>query len=327
MDLAKLQMFVKIAELGSLSKASAQYDMGPSTLSRQMSAFELECKGRLFLRTGRGLVLTELGQKILPQAKALLHDAACLSDEIRGSAGVPRGTVRLAVVPSMTAPLVARIILEARKRYPEVIIHVTEGFSGQIEEWLALGRVDLGFVLRPSANSVTDKPLAYSQLCLVGAIGDSLTEDDEVDFCHLAGQSILLPSQPSTFRSFLEQIARRNGVSFKVVAEIDSVAIMKEVVAAGVGYALLSATTVQQEVDQKILSISRLINPQISRRVYLSTTAQKTGDLATREISRLIRQVTEEILGVVNEPVIDAVASSSESVAPMEGAFYVPNPE
>lgn len=326
MDLAKLQMFVKIAELGSLSKASAQYDMGASTLSRQMSAFEAEYKGRLFLRTGRGLVLTELGQKILPQARELLNNAELLSAEIRGSAGVPRGTVRLAVVPSMTAPLVARIILEARKRYPEVTISVTEGFSGQIEEWLALGRVDLGFVLRPNANSVSDKPLAYSQLCLVGPAGDPLTQGPEVDFSRLAGQAMLLPSQPSTFRSFLEQIGRRNGVSFKVVAEIDSVAIMKEVVAAGVGYALLSAATVQQEVDQGRLSVARLINPQVSRRVYLSTTAQKSGDLATREISRLIRQVTEELLGVIAEPAAGAVPPDG-AVADAEVAFYVPNPE
>lgn len=325
MDLAKLQMFVKVAELGSLSKASAQYEMGASTLSRQMSAFEAEYKGRLFLRTGRGLTLTELGQKILPQARALLRDADLLSAEIRGSAGVPRGTVRLAVVPSMTAPLVARIILEARRRFPEVTIHVTEGFSGQIEEWLALGRVDLGFVLRPGANSVTDKPLAYSQLCLVGVVGDALTTGDEVDFSCLAGQPVLLPSQPSTFRSFLEQVARRNGVTFKVVAEIDSVSIMKEVVAAGVGYALLSATTVQEEVAQGRLSLARLINPQVSRRVYLSTTAQKSGDLATREISRLIRQVTEEVLGAIDELAVEGAAPVA-SAAPEE-VFYVPNPE
>ncbi|WP_075790958.1 LysR family transcriptional regulator [Massilia putida] len=326
MDLAKLQMFVKIAELGSLSKASAQYDMGASTLSRQMSAFEAEYKGRLFLRTGRGLVLTELGQKILPRARELLADADRLAAEIRGSAGVPRGTVRLAVVPSVTAPLVARIILEAQRRYPEVTLHVTEAFSGQIEEWLALGRVDLGFVLRPSANSVTEKPLARSQLCVVGPAGDSLTAPDEVDFSCLDGQSILLPSQPSNFRSFLEQIARRNGVTFKVAAEIDSVAIMKEVVAAGVGYALLSASTVQQEVQQQRLSIARLINPKVSRQVYLSTTAQKSGDLATREISRLIRQVSEELLGVVEEP-STGDAAPDESVSPAAEAFYVPNPE
>lgn len=326
MDLAKLQMFVKVAELGSLSKASAQYDMGASTLSRQMSAFEAEYKGRLFLRTGRGLVLTELGQKILPQARALLAEAECLAAEIRGSAGVPRGTVRLAVVPSMTAPLVAHIVLEARRRFPEVTLHVTEAFSGQIEEWLALGRVDLGFVLRPGANSVTDKPLARSHLCVVGPSGDPLTAADEVDFSCLDGKSIVLPSQPSNFRSFLEQVARRNGVSFHVAAEIDSVAIMKEVVAAGVGYALLSASTVQQEVEQQRLNVARLINPRVSRQVYLSTTAQKSGDLATREICRLIRQVSEERLGVMDD-VLGGDGAVDECAAPGAEAFYVPNPE
>lgn len=295
MDLAKLEMFVRVAELGSLSRAALHYDLGPSALSRQLAALESECHGRLLHRTGRGVRLTELGERILPRARVLLADAQALSAEIGEVVGVCRGTVHVACLPVIALPLITRVVLLARERYPEVVIHASDALRGQIEQSLADGTVDLGFVISVSGDKTAERPLAVSPMCLVGPAGDRLTQNGPIDFSALDGLPILLPAATEPVRLSLAELARQRGVTLNVVAEIDSVHLMKEMAAVGVGYALLSMMSIVDELKRGILSATPIVNPEIRRSIYLVASTRKVSSLAVREVSRLIRQVAEEL--------------------------------
>src|SRR5262249_14163387 len=96
----KWALFVKVAELGSLTQAASVLDMPQSVISRQIGVLERECGSRLFRRTGRGVVLTDFGQQIFPRVKALIAQADQLSDDIRTSSGEPLGDVRVGLLPS-----------------------------------------------------------------------------------------------------------------------------------------------------------------------------------------------------------------------------------
>jgi LysR family nitrogen assimilation transcriptional regulator len=295
MDLAKLEMFVRVAELGSLSKAALHYDLGPSALSRQLAALETEFRGRLLHRTGRGVRLTDLGERILPKARALLADAELLEAEIGEAAGVCRGTVHVACLPAMAAPLITRVVLLTRERFPDVIIHASDGLRGQIEQWLADGTTDLGFVVRLSTERTAERPLAVSPLCLVGPAGNQFVRRDVVDFKALDGVPIIMPVASDPFRMSIAEQAEREGVRLNVVAEIDSVHLMREMVAAGVGFALLSMMSVIDDVKAGRLTATRIVNPEIKRSIHLVMSTRKASSLASREVSRIIRQVAEEL--------------------------------
>lgn len=304
MDLAKLAIFVRVAELGSLSRAALECGLGPSALSRQLAALETECQGRLLHRTGRGVRLTELGERILPRAQLLLAEAQALSSEIGEAAGVCRGTVHVACLPVIATPLITRVVMLARERYPKVVIHAFDGLRGQIEQSLADGKVDLGFVVRLAHERTAERPLATSPLCVVGPAGDRLTSRPEIDFRALNGLPVLQPTALDPFRMSIEDAARQVGVRLNVVAEIDSIHLMKDMVAAGVGYALLSMMSVVDELASGRLTAARIVNPEIRRSIYLIASTSKASSLAVREVSRLIRQVAEELAsaGLWGEP-------------------------
>ena len=76
MDYAAWKLFIDAAELGSLSKVAVAYGTSQPHISRQISELEQECGGRLFQRTGRGVVLTELGQRVAPKVRAWLAEHA-----------------------------------------------------------------------------------------------------------------------------------------------------------------------------------------------------------------------------------------------------------
>lgn len=296
MDLTQLEMFVRVAEQGSLSKASQQYDLGPSAISRQLAALEAECNGRLLQRTGRGVRLTELGDRLLPRARAVLDEVQALQAEISAAANICRGTVHIGCVPAIAAEVITEVVRVARERYPEVMIHAASALSGQVEQWLADGSIDLGFVMRKgSGKDEGEEPLAVVKMCLVGPPGDRLTLNRELDFKVLDGLPLLQPSAPSPYRASIANTARQQGVKLNVVAEVDSLQLTKDLVAAKVGYALLSISAVLPELKAGRLSAAYVVNPEITGSIYLLSSKTKTSTLASRELSRLIRHVAREL--------------------------------
>ncbi|MBK1687203.1 LysR family transcriptional regulator [Rubrivivax gelatinosus] len=294
MDLDHIELFVVVADLGSLSKAAIRSDLSASALSRKLGALEAQCQGALLHRTGRGVKLTALGEHVLPMARVLLAQAKALKHEMSASTSVCSGTVHVGCVPALVSPVLTRVVREARERFPHVVVHAAEGYPNQIEEWLVDGKVDLGFVLRKPPESV-DKPLAVARLCLVGPRQDRITQQAEVDFKALDGLPLMQPAAPSTFRNAIAETARQVGIKLNVVAEVDSVHLMKEMACAGVGYGLLSKTAVQRELRSGELSATPIVNPEIVRSIYLGTSPRKTESRATRELAQLIRQVAGQM--------------------------------
>src|SRR5262245_62167277 len=147
MNLDQLRLLMQVADAGSLSRAAALHGTLQSVISRRLSAFERQCGGRLFNRTGRGVTLTELGERMLPRARTLVLEADQLAQDIRGTAGVPVGEVRFGTLASLSHPLVTRLFTTAKEQYPGVHLRVYEGSGGQLEEWMASGQIDIAAMI------------------------------------------------------------------------------------------------------------------------------------------------------------------------------------
>ena len=165
MNIRHLQLLADIAELGSLSKVCAARGMAQSALSKHIAALEAEFGAKLFYRTGRGVVLTEFGQSIMPRVRTLLGEFEQLKSEVRDRADVPSGPVRLALQASITQAIVGPLFQRVRTEFPKIELRLMEGFSGNIEEALASGRADVGVFSRYGDRvHKSDQPLATDEL-------------------------------------------------------------------------------------------------------------------------------------------------------------------
>ena len=293
-DLAKLELFAAVAELGSLTKAAAARSSAQPVISRQIAALERECGGRLFARTGRGMELTDLGQRILPRIKAILASADELSEDVGANAGLPIGDVRIGSLPSLYKLLMVPLFRIVRERFPRIHLHYFEGSGGQIDEWIANGYVDIGLPYRYGKRLPTDtQKLIAVDSCLIGPAGDKLTAARSVEFEQLAGIPLVLPGTPSMVRLMLDQLARRKRIAFNIVLEADSLQIQKEVVLNGYAYTINPRHAALTEIEGGLLQASRIVNPAFDRTVVLLTTSARPPSLACREVAQLIRQLAE----------------------------------
>ena len=101
MEIKQLRYFVKAAELNSVGKASDFLNIAQPTLSRQISALEIELKTKLFARDGRGVRLTTLGRRFLEHARGILHAADTAMDALNESKSVYEGKVVVGMTPSI----------------------------------------------------------------------------------------------------------------------------------------------------------------------------------------------------------------------------------
>lgn len=291
-SLAALRLFSQVAGLGSLSKAAALLDVAPSALSRQLSAFETECGGRLFHRTGRGLALSELGQRILPRVQAVLAVADELGQEIEGAAGVPVGEVSVGIVGGAAGMLIPPLFRQVRERYPGVTLRVWEGSLGQLEEWIATGKVDMAMVGRPGPDAAQGEFfLARSASCLVGPPGDPVAGAATLEFSRLAGLPLILSGASNGIRSSIEHHARLAGMDLNIVMEAESMTVQKVMAADGCGYTVLPHYAVREEQQAGRLSAARIVNPGLERAIALVATSQHPLSLAGRAVFRLVRQI------------------------------------
>lgn len=294
MDYAAWKLFVDAAELGSLSKVALAYGTSQPHISRQLGELERESGGRLFERTGRGVVLTELGQRIAPQVRAWLASSEQLVNDIRSSAGTPIGKVRIGSLPSTAHPLLSTLYKRLRERYPLIQLAVREGQGAQLEMWLEDGSVDLAILYKTSLSPKNDDThLVETSTYLVSAAGDRLTARPTVPFSKLHDLPLVLFCRPSNWRNHLEHIGAERKISLNVVLEADSLSLQTHIVAEGGIYALLGPYAIAAAAKDCRLQAAKLVDPVVTRHIALAISRHGNMTLACRTVMQIAREIAK----------------------------------
>jgi len=297
-DLHKWRAFIAIGELGSLTRAAIFLDSNQSLLSRQLNALERECGARLFNRTGRGVELSDVGQRIFPQVRALLADAERLEAEIRGEAREPAGRVTLGSLPSLGPTVIGPLFTRIRSRFPAVHLKILEGSSGQVEEWLADARVDIAILYR-YGNTLPEheQSLATVHSYLIGPAGDALTAQAEVPFSAMQDLPFILPGVPNGLRTALDALARQHHIVLAPVIEADSLPLQKSLVEHERLYTVLPIHAVWQEVKDGVLQAARIVDPPSQRTVSMAMAKSKGPAKAVTAVAAEIVSIAGEMAG------------------------------
>ena len=290
MELDALKLFLHVAATGSFSRAAALTGTTQPAVSKRMGALERALSARLFTRTGRGAHLTDAGRLLLPRAEALLAEAEGLAVHLARERDAPRGNVRFAVQPSIGWPLVGELVATVAARYPGIRLQVAEGTTRQIEEWLADGRVDLGVVSAvPPGSRDQATRLFVVPLLLVARAGDPAVRRRTIPFARLMSLPVVIATMPNGGRVLLEEEARRRQLALNVVLEINSIHLIKRLVAQGGLYTIASPSAVAAEIAAGELGAARLVQPILQQTFHLIIGGRREAGAAIRTVASLIR--------------------------------------
>lgn len=152
MNFSQLQSMVALAETGSFTEAAYAIDLTQSAVSYAISALERELGVTLFERNRRdGVMLTEVGQKILPHVRMLLAQAEAIEQEAQATRGEAAGKVRVGNIESLVAPdLLTSLLTRFQRQHPEIEVVLFQGSMHEVGEWIESSIIDVGFMLLPT---------------------------------------------------------------------------------------------------------------------------------------------------------------------------------
>jgi LysR family transcriptional regulator, nitrogen assimilation regulatory protein len=291
MELRSLHYFVRIAELGSITRASAHLHVAQPALTRHIQRLEEELDTPLFTRANRGVRLTEGGQKLLESAQRVLRDIERAGDEIRAHKAHPSGKIVLAVTPTLCPVVVPELFARMRRHYPMIELKVVHAGMVRLEEFILDGRVDLALLSEMSKSRlILSTRLAEEEMVLVtkpGVRSREIVSPEELSHTQLIlGDGL---------RAAMEMLLVGRGIELRVETELNDHETIRMMVQQGVGASILPHSSVYRECARGLAEAHRITEEGVFRTLALGVAANRGPSTAREAVAATVVQVLSDI--------------------------------
>jgi LysR family transcriptional regulator, nitrogen assimilation regulatory protein len=309
LNLKQLEYFVRVADLGSFTRAAAALDIAQPALSRQVRQLEVELRQTLLLRNGRGASPTEAGKLLLAHSRGILHQVALAKEELGTVRGALAGRVSIGLPPSLSKLITVPLMREFRKRLPEAQLSLTEGFSVTMSDGLRAGRIDMVVLYNaPPSPDIEIEIMHEEALVLFSARAErakgsarshpmAATLKAQMTLQAVAALPLIIPSRPNAFRLLIETEMLRVGCKPNIVAEIDGLNSILDLVREGMGFAVLPPYALKNLHGPHPFVTHRIVRPKLLSQLMLAWSSQRPST----ETHRVAKEITRNaVLAAVN---------------------------
>lgn len=275
MDLRRLEIFVKVAELGNFSRAAEALFLTQPTVSEHVRALEDELGVQLLDRLGRGTSPTHAGTLLLGYARRILTLSREAAQTIEQFQGRVSGELTIGGSSIPGEYVVPGLIGAFRAKYPDVRFSLLIGSSRQVQQWVEEGRVEIGVAgTAPASRPLEGRPLMADELVVVVGAEHPWVGRRGVSLADLRAEPMILRERGSGSRETFERALQGVGLDlgdFRIVGEMASTQAIKQAVRAAVGVSLISQRAVEDECRARLLACVRVQGLAVSRAFHLVT--------------------------------------------------------
>jgi len=294
MELRSLNYFVRIAELGSITRAASHLRLAQPALTRHVQRLEEELGVALFTRANRGVRLTEAGEKLLESASRILRDVERTGDEIRAQDAHPSGRIILGITPTLCPILVPELFARMRQDFPRVELKVMHAGMVRLEAFLIDGRVDVALLSELSRSRlIVSTRLAEEEMVLVtqpearrsSATGGIVSGEELSRTPLVLGDGL---------RAAMDALLAGRGIELNVAIEVNDNETMRLMVAQGAAASILPYSSVARECARGLLAAHRITEAGIFRTLALGVRASRTASVAREALARAVTAVVAD---------------------------------
>ncbi|HVS89984.1 MAG TPA: LysR substrate-binding domain-containing protein [Candidatus Acidoferrum sp.] len=277
LTLSGLRIFESVVRHSSFSRAAEELEVSQPYVSTQIQELEGRLRVTLFRRVGRRVYLTEAGVLLNRHANELLQRVAGTEHEIAELRKVIVGRLDLATVVIAAEHVLPQALGEFRAQYPEVTLNLQVHNSKEVEEGVADGRYELGITLSHSpSDDLKVEKFGVDELVVVVSKRHRLAGEVAVKPEALANEVFLIREPTSGTRLFVESKFSEIGVPLTYGLELNNNQVIKTLVEANLGIAILSWRTVKAEVLSQRLSSLKVSGLALERPLALVSRKKDT---------------------------------------------------
>jgi LysR family nitrogen assimilation transcriptional regulator len=294
-DLRQLNTFLTVADTGSFSRASEKLFVAQPALSRQIRMLENALHVDVFVRHGRGVVLTAAGELLYDRARKLMQDLERTLADVTAVGGEVTGQVILGILPTVAHIFSGTIVEKYRQQFPQVSLAVKSAMSGTLQQMVAQHRLQLAITYNPSSQrNLRCIPLLEEPLYLIGSSNSPFADRNEITMHEVLNLPLILPEEKHGLRMAVEREASQRGLVLNLALEVSAWPLLTDTARRGMGYTILPTAAVYEMVERKELIAIPITSPEMTRTLSLVTPADLPASVATGKLAELIMQQVAE---------------------------------
>jgi DNA-binding transcriptional LysR family regulator len=274
--LPQILAFLEVARRGNLSRAAEALYVSQPTLTARLQALERDLGEQLFVRTRRGMRLTEAGEAFLPYAE---HALQAIDDGRERLGELRRGTVGKLVLgapPTVSTYALPALLARFTEAHPRVRLTVMTGTSEEILDRVLHDRIQLGLMRSLGHPEVEAVPVYSDSLLLVVSPGHRLA-GRKVRLADLGGEPLVLFGRSSSYHDFTEAVFRQAGLLPDSVLELDNIEAAKKMVEHGIGISLVPDSAVMADLASGVLAVVHVADTTLPRREIVAVRRRDAG--------------------------------------------------
>lgn len=286
--LRQLRIFEAVANHLSISRAAADLHLTQPAVSMQMKQLEEQLGVALIEQVGRRMTLTDAGREVRGHARDIAKHMAELGLAMEQFRNVQRGVLRLAVV-STANYFLAPVVAEFHRRYPSVRLMLKVANRETVLAQLADNSTDLAITGQPPDSlDLVAQHFMENPLVVIAPPSHPLAAESHVSLQRLAAETLVVREPGSGTRAATERHFTEYGQTCRAGCQLSTNEALKQAVRAGLGLGVVSAQTIELELQTGCLVVLPVENFPIVRRLFVAHRTHKRLSAAALTFRQLL---------------------------------------
>ena len=293
-NLKQLRFFVKVVEVGNITRAAERLHLAQTALGQQLRQLEDSLGVQLFVRHSRGITLTQPGEVLYKHAISILQSVNAARRDVIASNGPPTEKINLGVTPSVLNLIGADLLELARAELPQINLQLVEELSFNLTD--SLRRGDLDIVIASDTNETLDAtPLLEEELLFIsGAYKHRSAEP--ISFHEAISTDLALVGERDVPWQIVHATAERLSMRVNVVFKVQSMPAIKALVSRGAATSIMPYGVVAEEIKLGTLHARRIVEPQVRRTLYFSRASGRAPFFYEQDLMRFLDGIVQGLL-------------------------------
>ncbi len=289
-DFELYRIFYVVANYSNISKASEELNISQPAISKTIKNLESQLGGQLFIRTKRGVILTEEGKEFYNYIKQAIEYISNAENKFTDLINLETGCIKIGISSTLTKEFLLPYLEEFHSLYPKIDIQITTKLTSDLILKLKNGLIDI-VVLNTDDNY--DKSINYikckktNDCFIVGKKYKDLV-NKEISFKDLNNYPLVLEAKGSTTREFLDRVAKENKVILKPTIQLSSYSLVAEFTKIGFGIGYTTKEFIKDKLNNKELFELKLKEKIPNRYISLALSKNHMPNFSTKKLIEII---------------------------------------
>lgn len=290
-DYELYRIFYEVAKSGNITHASRKLNISQPAISKSIKNLESQLGGDLFVRTQKGVVLTEEGKIFYEHIKNAIESITNAENEFSSLMSLETGSIRIGVSTTITEKYLLPYLKKFHELYPHITIHMYTDISNELLVKLKNGSIDLAIVHTIDKDYGSDINIRnIKEIHSVFVFNDSYKKlrNIQLSINDLVRYPIILQTKGSNSRDFIDKIEEDYNIIFNNTIESSSYTLISEFAKIGLGIGISTEEYIEEDLKNKSLYEVKLIEELPKRYISIATLRNKIPNFSTKKFMEIL---------------------------------------